>query len=361
MSRILDARRVHDRMRAALAAYRDAEKNAVALFAEIMRRKLYRQLGHPTILQYATDALGFSRSKAYEFIRLAESLESLPALKRSVESGKVSWTKAREVVKVATPESEKRWVALARESSRRELEREVARSRAERERAQADPCQGELLALPAGGREIPAAAPPQSLTLRLEPMQRARFDALTEKLMKKLHCTREEVLLLALESLASGSSTRVDEMSESNSSPRVDAGAPYQVIVHRCAACGTGRVGRERRPLGHAEMAQVECDSRVIAAGERMRRSIPPSRRRAVLLRDGHRCRAKGCCATQFLEVHHLRPLSKGGDNGEVNLVTLCASCHRLMHERGGGALALRDRNQPWNSASEKGKRQDGR
>ncbi len=35
-------------------------------------------------------------------------------------------------------------------------------------------------------------------------MQRARFDALTEKLMKKLHCGREEVLLLALEAFATG-------------------------------------------------------------------------------------------------------------------------------------------------------------
>ena len=40
-------------------------------FAEIMERKLYRELGHSSIHMYARNALGFSQSKTYQFIRLA--------------------------------------------------------------------------------------------------------------------------------------------------------------------------------------------------------------------------------------------------------------------------------------------------
>jgi hypothetical protein len=49
-----------------------------------------------------------------------------------VASGELGWTKAREVAKVATPESEERWIAAAKESSSRSLEQQV---RATRQRA----------------------------------------------------------------------------------------------------------------------------------------------------------------------------------------------------------------------------------
>jgi hypothetical protein len=37
----------------------------------------------------------------------------------------------------------------------------------------------------------------------------------------------------------------------------------------------------------------------------------------------------------RFLEVHHLKPRSRGGGQEAANLVTLCACCHQLLHERG--------------------------
>ena len=40
------------------------------------------------------------------------------------------------------------------------------------------------------------------------------------------------------------------------------------------------------------------------------------------------------CGRTPFLEVHHIKPRHQGGSNCPENLVTLCASCHRLWHER---------------------------
>ena len=351
MTRNLDAKTAHIRLRKALIALREAECNAVSLFAEIMRRRLFRELGYATIHLYATEALGFSRTKTYEFIRLAESLDKLPALKAGIEAGKVSWTKARQVVKVATPVTEKRWIAMAEGSSRRELERQVAASRARRDRPAGDPAQGQLLMeqrQPKGNpsAEPPVAAPVQSLTLRLAPMQRARFDAMVEKLMKRLHCSREQVLLVAMEALLVGGekSTLVDESEpQGKPSTRVDGSAPYQVIVHQCANCGARSVGPDRARLGAAESAQVACDAQVLEPGRRNRRSIPPSRRRAVLLRDGRRCRVRGCGSAHFLEVHHLRARSDGGDNGEANLVTLCSSCHRHLHEQGGAARMLRE------------------
>ena len=309
MSSHLDARAAHEKLRAVLIALRQAERNAVVLFGEILRRKLYRELGYASIHLYATQALGFSRTKTYEFIRLAESLEKLPRLKRRVESGEVPWTKAREVVKVATPETEGEWLKLANTKSRRELESEVAKSRAVRDR---DESQGELMPVP----PTPKAAPNPYVTFRLETMSKAKLEAVIEKMMKLHHCSREQVLMMALESFSGDSSPRGD--------------TPYQVIVHRCEECGKSEVGDVE--LSEAEAEQVACDSRVLEPGKRNRATIPPARRRAVLARDGHQCRTAGCKSKHFLEVHHIVPRSRGGTNSEANLITLCSACHRLAH-----------------------------
>ncbi|MCP4573194.1 MAG: HNH endonuclease, partial [bacterium] len=48
-----------------------------------------------------------------------------------------------------------------------------------------------------------------------------------------------------------------------------------------------------------------------------------------------HRCRAPGCGRTLFLEVHHKTRRARGGTHDPSNLITLCAACHRLHHEKG--------------------------
>ncbi len=52
--------------------------------------------------------------------------------------------------------------------------------------------------------------------------------------------------------------------------------------------------------------------------------------REQVLRRDGSRCQ---CCGSRSkLEVHHKEFRSQGGDDSEENLISLCASCHSLVH-----------------------------
>lgn len=53
-------------------------------------------------------------------------------------------------------------------------------------------------------------------------------------------------------------------------------------------------------------------------------------------LRDGNACRL--CGATDRLEVHHIRPLDKGGAPYHTgNLITLCHDCHAEQGEGAGG------------------------
>jgi 5-methylcytosine-specific restriction endonuclease McrA len=53
--------------------------------------------------------------------------------------------------------------------------------------------------------------------------------------------------------------------------------------------------------------------------------------RQEVLERDRWRCQY--CGATAELEVHHINFRSHLGHDEEQNLITLCWSCHRKIHE----------------------------
>jgi predicted HNH restriction endonuclease len=51
-----------------------------------------------------------------------------------------------------------------------------------------------------------------------------------------------------------------------------------------------------------------------------------------VLRRDGWRCQK--CGVSTNLHVHHIEPRSALGDDSETNLITLCAGCHEIIHQR---------------------------
>ena len=81
----------------------------------------------------------------------------------------------------------------------------------------------------------------------------------------------------------------------------------------------------------------------------RATQTVPPALRRAVLLRDQHRCQVPGCNNVTWLDVHHIELRSEGGRHAMENLICVCAGHHRAAH-RGkitidrneGGALRVR-------------------
>jgi 5-methylcytosine-specific restriction endonuclease McrA len=51
-----------------------------------------------------------------------------------------------------------------------------------------------------------------------------------------------------------------------------------------------------------------------------------------VLARDAWRCQI--CGSSENLQVHHLRPRSKLGNDSIQNLITLCSCCHAHQHKQ---------------------------
>lgn len=52
-----------------------------------------------------------------------------------------------------------------------------------------------------------------------------------------------------------------------------------------------------------------------------------------VMYRDKWRCRAPRCGSKSNLHAHHIRFRSEGGPDTAANLVTLCETCHRRVHD----------------------------
>ena len=74
----------------------------------------------------------------------------------------------------------------------------------------------------------------------------------------------------------------------------------------------------------------------------RRTRSIPPALRRALASRDGG-CRFPGCPATHRLHGHHVQHWANGGETSFDNLILLCPTHHRLVHEGGFDVRRLDD------------------
>jgi hypothetical protein len=64
----------------------------------------------------------------------------------------------------------------------------------------------------------------------------------------------------------------------------------------------------------------------------RAKQTIPPALRRAVLLRDQHRCQVPGCSNARWLDIHHIELRSKGGRHSLQNLLCVCGAHHRAAH-----------------------------
>jgi 5-methylcytosine-specific restriction endonuclease McrA len=255
----------------------------------------------------------------------AGQLDKLPAVKEAMTTGELGYTKARELVSVATPETQDSWLKAA-QGTRKELAHEIKRVK---QAAKVDPGQGELMPV-----ATPVVAPkeiPVSFNLTLTPEQEVRRAALVERLHKlgDVPNDRAELMLEALAAL-------VETKERGPRGPLVSR-PPVQIHVHESEGRLSVQTDSGERDLSRAETDRIHCDAVISRPGKRNTTTIPPRIRREVLARDQHRCQAPGCGRTRFLEVHHIVPRSSGGNNLPENLTTLCGSCHRIWHERGRG------------------------
>jgi hypothetical protein len=240
----------------------------------------------------------------------------------------------REVIRVATPATEKGWIARAGGLSCRELEAAVAAERP----AEPKPAEATRLVC----RFVDART--VRVTVELTPEQFALLDQAIGTIGKELGT---EDAADALELITRAYLARVGE-----ERPELR----QRIVVHRCRECrqewretSKGRVPAQvstREPTDVVEVDDSEEERELdetshvgSRGGAKLSRYIPRSVVNKVRWRDEGRCQVPGCLNGRWSQLHHIRFFSRGGAHRTRNLLTLCTQHHRQLHD---GHLVLR-------------------
>jgi len=306
---------------------------------------------------------GIAPGAARERVRVARALADLPLVSAEMQSGAMSFSKARAITRVATPENEAELVELSRHATAAHLERIV---RAWRRVDRLEEAEAEVEAERHLARELTLHRDADGsfvLRARLDPEVGAVLEKALEwaegQLFRRGRAEedssanpptagqRRADALGLLAELALGSE---------DGARRADR---YQVVLHvgPSGAAGTdatGRVGGAPLPSGagapdglfdvSAETSRrLACDAGIVVMSHdsggraldvgRRSRTVPPALRRALEARGRH-CRFPGC-RVRHTDAHHIRHWAEGGQTRLDNLVLLCRRHHRLVHEEG--------------------------
>ena len=341
---------------------------------------------------------GIAMGPAREKVRVAHALEHLPGLSARMRSGELSYSKARALTRVATPENEEELMDFARHGTASHVEKLVRAWRRvdpledqsqERERhrtrsltlwpgedgmyvlrGRLDPEVGVMLmrALEAASgalyrrsgkfrrpesREHPASREDPELTA--EQMRADAIGLLAERALQSggLECDGEnigradrfqvvvhvdaEALAGSLESSGPSGSSELSESSESPESwppPPLPPSSPPTLG-------GAMLEDGVRVPAGTSR--RIACDaSRVIMTHGSDRSVLDVGRKtrtvppaiRRALDQRDGGCRFPGC-GLRFCDAHHIKHWADGGETRLDNLVLLCRRHHRAVHEEG--------------------------
>jgi len=347
----LDWQRAHEELSqlARTRARLDWQEGGSLLYA--LRSGAHLHLGFGSFAQYIERLFGYKSRWTEERLRVAEALEGLPELGQALRDGAMSWSAVRELTRVATPENERAWLEVARGRTMRQIEELVAGHRpGDTPDEPYDPSlRRHVLRF-----EVSA----DTLATFREAMARLRRDAGSP-------LDDDASLLLVARQILGGPTER--------------GRANYQIALTVCEKCGRGwqqgsgelvevdseiieMAGCDAQHLGRIDFPPshpVACESvappqasaceqtdslSVADAGRhpsathvggrsaRARQDVPPAVRRQVMRRDRGGCVVPGCRHVNFLDLHHIKLRSEGGDHGLDNLVTLCGAHHRALH-----------------------------
>jgi hypothetical protein len=320
---------LHAQLRVARRAHQRAEFTLAVLLFELKSTGRFTERGHASVESYADAELDLSVRQSRDLVAIGKHMRELPALAQAFSDGRLSATKAREVARVATPDTDAAWTERACASTSRVLERQVAAAR----RGDTPP-------------DNPAALPGSPrVTLRFDlsaaDAEVVRATLARLRLQGGFGTGCDDGVLLA--DLARNALIAMEKDPAATEAP--PTAERFRVSIHHCPACENTYVGDPQAPraVEHTDLACAECDAEVLdltapAPAPRLAHAIPPATRRKVFEEHEHRCAVPHCRNRLWLDLHHIRPRHAGGDHRAANLVPLCSAHHRLIHD---GALAL--------------------
>ena len=284
--------------------------------------------GYADIYHAGRVLFGLSVRAIRERVRVGQALRELPRIEGALVEGQLSYSRVREVTRVATAETEAQWFEAAVELPMRVLERRVVEAGGGDGGGKDDD---------GGSGAAVSWANADTVDVRLR-MGAAAW-AMLERAMEGARRAAEGTALLtdaeALEAVARDALCRQEEGEGGEpSDPR------RNVVLYECQLCGRTELdtGRGAIEVGDGAAAALGCgaterdlrtEGRVVKRGG----PLPAQTKRAVRLRDRDRCRVPGCGRRRYVDVHHIEHQSAGGTHARSNCCVLCSTHHRQLHE----------------------------
>ena len=313
----------------------------LVLIREFDERAGWLQWGLSNCAEWLAWRCDLSTTTAFEKVRVAHAVKRLAAISTAFAAGELSYTKVRELTRVADRCNEDDLLAFAL--------RTTASHVAER-------CRELRMGSDASIGTAARAYANRSLRLRRDhqrgmmtitvdlPMDTGE---LVEKALDKAR--DDEALAIPDLSDTSWSMRQADAfvnmvnryLCDNKSSEASNDNTLVTIHVQHSALAGNG--GRSALPL--ESVKRMCCDSQALVITEddngeplsigRESRIIPKAIARAVRARDHNCCTFPGCRNRRFLHCHHVEHWSQGGETSLDNLMLLCTKHHTLVHEGG--------------------------
>lgn len=331
---------------ARLHAIEQATRHQLLRFvAEYASREAYKSDGAADMESWLVCALSVTRARAAELVKVACRLESLPALAAAHSAGRLSWDQLSPIA-LAADDANDAYLADNAPAFSAEQCRDVARQLRRTSTATARQAH----------RRRGVRWWWDDQCLRLSGWLGDTDGATVAKALAHLAENAEPIAgsdgAITYEPFHERCADALTQLASSYLSLAEDADRAT-VVVHADAALvfggpepsGDGRVRIEDGPdIAVDSLRRLLCDTRWQLLAEspggaavgvgRTTRSVPPWLVRQLKRRDGG-CRFPGCSRTRWLHAHHLVHWADGGRTDPENLVMLCGSHHRLLHEDG--------------------------
>jgi hypothetical protein len=329
------------------------------LIAEFDRRNGWSDSATQSCAHWLNWKCGIGMGAAREKVRVARALEQLPKISAAMASGRLSYSKAREITRVGNVGNEEYLLMIAAHGTAAHVEKlvrtyrrcqeaeELSREQRQRQSRRVSfrydddgslilvchlPAEAGAMVLKAidiAVESLPVYEDvPAGMSREVVPYSARRADALA----------RVAESFLAHDILESPGTDR------------------QQIVVHVAAETlrngGAGCCEIEHGPSIPAETARrFSCDASLITLVEedgeplnvgRKTRLVSAPLRRLLTTRDKG-CRFPGCANARYIDMHHIRHWANGGETKPSNLVSLCRFHHRAVHEGGFNVEMLDD------------------
>jgi hypothetical protein len=336
------------------------------LIAEFDRRQGWADGSLQSCAHWLNFKVGLNLGAAREKVCVAHALPALPKIAAAMARGHLSYSKVRALTRVATEATEDSLLMIALHGTAYHVEKTV---RYFREAQQAEELSRDMQQQvnrtvdywydSDGSLIFKAHLPALGGAMLIQALESALSDVPVKEAGTTLggeqaqtyQARRADALALLAEGYlhARSAAAAATATATANAAAAPTTADHHQVIVHIDAETlrerAAGRCHVEDGPTLPIEtVRRLTCDASLVRiteneAGEpldvgRKTRTIPPAIRRALHARDPGCC-FPGCTRRRFLDAHHVEHWADGGPTKLSNLVHLCRTHHRLVHEGG--------------------------